>query len=126
LYLTSKDYRKKERVTLPLALSCLIFGVMTSILSERVITIVLPEITLNSTFRFGHFMNGLSIIMVLLVVNKVNNVFLSNRVRNVMFIYYSIFLLGVVGLPLNVYLTTITFYMISTIIFLIGLWLWIF
>jgi two-component system LytT family sensor kinase len=126
LFLTSKDYRKKERVTLPLALSCLVFGVMSSIFSERVITIVLPEITLNSTFRFGHFMNGLSIIMVLLVVNKVNNVFLSNRIRNIMFIFFGSFLLCVIGLPLNVYLATITFYMASALFFLIGLWLWIF
>jgi two-component system LytT family sensor kinase len=126
LFLTSNNYRKKEPVTLPLALSCLIFGVMNSIFSERTITILLPEITLNSTFRFGHFMNGLSVIMVLLVVNKVNSSFLSNLIRNIMFIFFGIFLLCVVVLPLNVYLTTITFYMLSAIILLFGLWLWIF
>lgn len=126
LYITGNHYRRKEPATLPLALSSLTFGVMCSILSERIITIFIPEITLNSTFRFGHFMNATSMIFVLLVVNKVNRRFLPDWIRNVMFIYYGIFLCFVLVLPLDIYLTTITFYMVSTIIFLIGLWLWIY
>lgn len=99
---------------------------MNAIYSERIITIILPEITLNSTFRFGHFMNGLSMIMVLLVVNKVNKVFLSDRMLKAMIYFYGLFLLCVLSLPINVYLKTITFYMLATDVFLFGLWLWIF
>lgn len=125
LFLASKHYRTKEPATLPLALSCLIIGVMNGIYSERIITVILPEITLNSTFRFGHFMSGLSMIMVVLVVNKVNEAFLPNRLRNSLFIFYGVFLLCALILPLDVYLATLTFYLVSTVVFLFGLWLWI-
>ena len=126
LFFTSKYYRVKEPATLPLALSCLFFGIMNGIFSERIITILLPEITLNLTYRFGHFMNVMSMIMVLLVINKVDKVFLSNKVRNILVCFYLTFVFCVLALPLHIYLETLIFYMNAPIIIHFGLWLWIF
>ncbi|WP_400245646.1 sensor histidine kinase [Niallia sp. JL1B1071] len=126
LFLASKDYRKKEPVTLPLALSCLIIGVMNSIYSERIITIIFPKLTLDLTFRFGHFMSGLSVITVWIVVNKINNVFLPTKMRNFLIGLYSLFLVFVLTLPLEVYITTLNFYMILVIFIFFFIWLRIF
>lgn len=126
LFLVSKDYRKKEPVTLPLALSCLFFGVMNSIYSERILTILFPELPLNLIFRFGHLMNGLSVIMVVIVVNKVKQEYLSKRIRNSLIIFFSTFMVFVLVLPLELYLKTLTFYMVSAILIFFLLWLRIF
>lgn len=123
LFLASKDYRKKEPVTLPLALSCLFFGVMNSIYSERIITIIFPELTLDLTFRFGHFMSAISVIMVWIVVNNVNNVFLSSKMRNVLIGLYSLFLVFVLTLPLEVYTATLNTYMILVVFIFFFIWL---
>lgn len=126
LFLTSKYYRVKEPATLPLSLSCLFLGFMNGIYSERIITILFPEITLNLTYRFGHFMNAMSMIMILLVINKVDKRFISNRVRNILICFYVTFLFCVLTLPLHSYLKTLSFYMNSAIIIHFVLWLWIF
>lgn len=126
LFLTSKYYRVKEPATLPLTLSCLFFGLTNGIYSERIITILFPEITLNLTYRFGHLMSVMSVIMVVLVINKVDKVFLSNRARNLLVCFYFTFLFCVLALPLHIYLKTLSFYMNAAIIIHFGLWLWTF
>lgn len=122
LFLGNKHYRRKEPVTLPLALSCLSFGIMNSIYSERIITVFNPEITLNLTFRFGHFMSAFSIIMVWLVINKVSTVLVSNTARNALLVFYGVFMVFVLTLPLEIYLSTLTFYMIATVILYFIVW----
>lgn len=126
LFLGSKHYRMKEPATLPLALSCLFFGFMNGIYSERVITLIFPKITLYATYRFGHFMDALSMMMVLLVINKVNKAFLSNTVRNLLLVFYSSFILCVLALPFHVYLETLAFYLFCAIIIHFMMWLWLF
>lgn len=126
LFLVSKDYRKKESITLPLALSCLFMGVMTGIYSERILTIIFPEITLYLTFRFGHFMSVLSVIMAFLIVNKVNDVFLSKRTLTFIVSFYSVFLVLVLILPLEVYTAILNFYMTVTLVIFSIIWLRIF
>lgn len=126
IFFANKNYRQKEPVTLPLALSCLFFGVMNGIYSERIITVILPEITLDLTFRFGHFMSALCVITVFFVVHRVNHVFLSKRMRNFMLIFYGLFMVFVLTLPLEVYINTLTFYMISAVILFFLVWARIF
>lgn len=126
LFLVSKDYRKKEPITLPLALSCLSIGVMNSIYSERIITIIFPDITLDLTFRFGHFMSALSVIMVWIVVNRVNPVFLPTKLRNFLIGLYSLLLVFVLTLPLDIYTTTSNFFMILGVFIFFFIWLRIF
>ncbi len=123
IYFANSNYRKREPVTLPLALSCLFFGVMNSIYSERIIAIILPDLTLNSTFRFGHFMSALSIILVWIVVNKVNRVFLPYVLRNILIGFYGIFIVCVLTFPLEIYLNMLTFYMSATVVLFLAVWI---
>ncbi|MGM8212206.1 histidine kinase [Virgibacillus sp. W0430] len=126
LFVTSKYYREKEPATFALAFACVCFGIMGSIYSERIITIIIPEITLSSTLRFGHIVNALSGIFVLLVVNKINATFLSNRVRNVIAIIFGFLILFALSLPLEIYLGTLTFYMIFGVCAFFIMWLRVF
>ncbi|WP_240377932.1 sensor histidine kinase [Bacillus piscicola] len=123
LFLVSKDYRTKEPVTLPLALSSLFFGVMNGIYSERIIMKLFPDITLDLTFRFGHFMNALSVIMVVIIVNKVNSSFVPSKIRNVIIGFFGLFLVFVLTLPIEIYLSTLTFYMFSAVGIFFSIWL---
>ncbi|MGM8365665.1 sensor histidine kinase [Virgibacillus sp. W0181] len=126
LFITSKYYRIKEPATFALAFACLCFGIMGSIYSERIITIIIPEITLSSTFRFGHIVNALSGIFVLMVVNKINAKFLPNQVRNIIAIIFGFLILFALSLPLEIYLGTLTFYMIFGVCAFFSMWLRIF
>ncbi|MEQ6378106.1 histidine kinase [Bacillaceae bacterium S4-13-56] len=121
LYFTSRHYRMMEPATFALALSCLSFGVMGGIYSERIITIIIPDLTLNSTFRFGHIVSALSVIFVLHVVNKINDDFLSNRLKTIISATFGLFILLVLILPLSLYLSTLNFYLF----FVVGVFLWI-
>ncbi|MCT2537138.1 histidine kinase [Aquibacillus koreensis] len=121
LYFTSRHYRMMEPATFALALSCLCFGVTGGIYSERIITIIFPDLTLNSTFRFGHFVSALSVIFVLHVVNKINDGFLSNRLKTIISFTFALFILLVLTLPLSLYLSTLNFYLF----FVVGVFLWI-
>ncbi|MFP3787229.1 hypothetical protein, partial [Burkholderia sp. SIMBA_024] len=47
VFLAGKEYRKKNSFALPLAINCIFFGLMNSIYSERIITILFPDITLR-------------------------------------------------------------------------------
>ncbi|MDV6378197.1 histidine kinase [Sporosarcina sp. GW1-11] len=123
LCLVNKEYRKKEPATLPLALSCLFYGVMSSIYSERIITVIFPSISMDSTFRFGHLISAFTVITVLIVVNKVSSVFLSNRIRNVMLVFYSVFVLITLLFPLATYSKILVFYMIYTVLFYFIIWI---
>ncbi|WP_047983398.1 histidine kinase [Ornithinibacillus californiensis] len=123
LFLASNDYRKKEPVTLPLALSSLSFGVMNGIYSERIIMKLFPDITLDLTFRFGHFMNALSVIMVVIVVNKVSAAILPSKIRNYIISFFGLFLVFVLTLPLEIYLNTLSFYMFSAVGIFFSIWL---
>lgn len=123
LFLVNKDYRKKEPATLPLALSCLFFGVMSSIYSERIITVIFPAISMDSTFRFGHLMSAFTVITVLIVVNQVSPIFLSNRIRNSMLWFYTFFILIILIFPLAIYSKILVFYMTSTVIFYFIIWI---
>ncbi|MCI3919672.1 histidine kinase [Paenibacillus sp. TRM 82003] len=122
LWIVNKHYRKREPVTLPLALSCLSFGIMNGIYSERVITLFYPELTLNLTFRFGHFMSAFSMMMVWIVINKVNPMFISDRMRNVLLGFYGSFMAFVLTLPLEIYTGTLTFYMVTTVFLFLLVW----
>ncbi|WP_407271883.1 histidine kinase [Radiobacillus sp. PE A8.2] len=121
LFFTSRYYRRMEPATFVLALSCLCFGAMGSMYSERIITVMFPDLTLNTTFRFGHIVSALSVIFVLNVVNKINDDFLSNRMKSIISVMFGVFIIFVLTLPLEVYLSTLTFYMI----FVVGVFLWI-
>lgn len=121
LYFTSRHYRMMEPVTFVLALSCLCFGAMGGMYSERIITVIFPDLTLNSTFRFGHVVSALSVIFVLQVVNKINDDFLSNRFKSIISGVFGFFIILVLTLPLKIYLSTLSFYMF----FVVGVFLWI-
>lgn len=123
LYLTSRHYRMMETATFALALSCLCFGAMGGMYSERIITVIFPDLTLNSTFRFGHILSALSVIFVLNVVNKINDDFLSNRLKSIISVFFGVFIIFVLTLPLSSYLSTLTFYM--SLVVGVFLWIWI-
>lgn len=123
VFLINADYRKKEPATLPLAMSCLFYGIMSSIYSERIITVLFPSISMDSTFRFGHLMSAFTVITVLIVLNQISPVFLSNRIKNGMLIFYSLFILIILSLPMTIYSNILEFYMVITVVFYFFVWL---
>ncbi|PID21748.1 hypothetical protein CSV61_08590 [Sporosarcina sp. P3] len=123
LFLVNADYRKKEPATLPLALSCLFYGIMSSIYSERIITVITPMMSMDSTFRFGHLISAFTVITVLIVLNQISPIFLSNRIRNGMLIFYSIFIVIILLLPMTIYSNILEFYMVTTVVFYFFVWL---
>ncbi|MFI2859306.1 sensor histidine kinase [Paenibacillus sp. JSM ZJ436] len=122
LWLGNKHYRKKEPVTLPLALSCLFFGIMNGIYSERIFAQFIPGMTLEHTFRFGHLMSACSVIMVWVVIHKVNPAFLSRRSLYLLLVYYGIFMLLVLIVPVQIYTGTFTFYILTTVLLFFTAW----
>ena len=123
LFLVNKEYRKKEPVTLPLALSCLFYGIMSSIYSERIITVLFPAISTDGIFRFGHLMSAFTVISVLIVLNQISPLFLSNRIRNIMLVIYGLFIFIILLLPMSIYSNILVVYMVGTVIFYFIVWL---
>ncbi|GEM04804.1 histidine kinase [Halolactibacillus miurensis] len=123
LFFTSKYYRMMEPATLMLALSCLCFGVMASMYSERILTIIFPDLTLTATFRIGHLLNALTVIFVLHTVYRINDKFLSKRLTWFLTSMFSIFILFVLIFPLEIYLSTLTFYMCFAVALFLLIWL---
>ncbi|MEK3883669.1 histidine kinase [Paenibacillus sp. PL2-23] len=115
LYVNSRNYRNREPVTLPLALSCICFSMMSSTYSERILHVFFADLSLNFIFRFGHFMSVMSVILVLFVVNKVNPVFLSLRYRRIMGYFYGLFIVLLLFMPLEFYLMSVPIYLVVTV-----------
>ncbi|WP_226035480.1 sensor histidine kinase [Aquibacillus saliphilus] len=126
LFFTSRYYRMMEPATFVLALSCLCFGAMGSMYSERIITVMFPDLTLNSTFRFGHILNALSVIFALNVVNKINDAFLSNRMKSILSAIFGFFIIFVLTLPLNLYLSSLNFYLLFVVAMFLSIWIKVF
>ncbi|AXH98225.1 hypothetical protein DV702_00030 [Sporosarcina sp. PTS2304] len=123
LFLVNKEYRRKEPATLPLACSCLFYGIMSSIYSERIITVVFPALSMDGTFRFGHLISAFTVISVLFVIHRVSPLFLSERIKNFMLVFYGIFIVVILLFPLTIYSKILVFYMIFTVCFYFIIWL---
>lgn len=123
LYISNREYRKREPVTLPLAFSCFALGLMNGIYSERVITILIPEITLDATLRFGYLMSSLSVVTLMLVIQNIYAVTVPSSMRNALAVSYGVTVVLLLTLPLEVYTGSLIFFMLGTLGLFFVVWL---
>lgn len=123
-FVAIKDYRKRERVMLPFALNSLLFGIANGFLSQRVLTIVFPMISFEMMFKIFYFSVYGTFLTMLMFVNTVNKIFLPDKIRNVLAGIFSIYLIGIIFLPIHMYLKFAGIYMAIDIVVLLAIFVW--
>lgn len=120
LYLAAYMYRRKEPVLLTFAINCILFAIANSLLSERPILYVLPFIPFNVTLKALDFVIFAVLISDAVFLNQMGETILSSRFKNIVVGLFGIYLLMIVALPVNTYMSFLFIFILITLTFIFG------
>lgn len=103
LYISIDVYRKREPAIMPFALCCIFLALQSSLISERILYILFPDLSMALTLKLRYAAICLIIIFLVLMVNKVEKV-LPEKLYKVIAFILGAFVLVIILFPVRIFL----------------------
>ncbi len=121
-----RNYKRREAAIFFFALSCLLMALSNGFVSQRVFANFIPKASFEILFKMYYFLAYSFFVAMLFFVNKVNRIFLPDRIRNVVGSIFLIYILMVLFLPMKIYWKLSGVYLIIDLIVSLAILFWVF
>ena len=118
------SYRKKEPIAIVFPVAVILYAIMNATLSERIIKIILKNISTELLLRVEYVVISLSFVVFVSFVNIMEERLLPKAFRNIIAFIYSFYIIAVILSPMTKFGIWVSFSLVNFIV-LGGMWVWV-